>query len=95
MGKWSASSLKTDSTTYVQEVESVILHIQPNNQYRFSGTLGYQEDGDYKLKDSFLLLQSHSSEENPIILKIKSIQQDTLIIQMKGQQVLTFSQSGG
>jgi hypothetical protein len=92
IGEWKAVSLKTDSTTYFEEVESVYLNINPGQQYQFTGTLGYQEEGHFELKDSFIFLETNQSEMNPIVLKIKRIQKDTLIIEMKGQQELTFVQ---
>lgn len=90
LGSWTAHSLTTDSTTYTKEVESVAINFKPDRQYHFSGTLGYQEDGNFELKDSFLLLNKKDSKMNPEILKIKRILGDTLIIEMKGQQLLTF-----
>lgn len=88
-GKWFALSLTTDSAIYTKEVELVCLEFKPTQQYHYSGTLGYRETGTFRLKDSLIYLNSDSTYDQAIILKIKKISLDTLQIEMKGQQLLT------
>jgi hypothetical protein len=90
LGVWNALYLTTDSTTYFEEVEPVSLNFKPDNQYSFTGTLDYLDQGIFELRDSFLFLQSNHSENEAIKIKIRKIMKDTLIIEMKGPQLITF-----
>ncbi len=87
---WNALYLKTDSTTYFKEVEPVSIYFKPDKQYSFSGTIGFQDHGIFELKDSFIFLKSSHSEIDPIWIKIKEISNDTLVLEMKGEQLITF-----
>ncbi len=83
-GKWFAAQLIECEDIVPIEREKVNLEITSGGKYIFNSTLNVHEEGNYQVKDSFLLTHDQIREgATPKTVKIAYINSDTLQILMK------------
>ena len=84
LGKWEAFEILEAQIPMELEPKEVRFNFKANGIYQFQSTLGYREAGKFQIHSDFLITTDtiHSDSQEKIV-KIQSLQNDTLILLMK------------
>ena len=84
IGQWEAIALTEETVPLEVEMSQIKFDFRANGQYDFHSTLNYREAGNYKIQSNYLLTTDtlHATAHEKMV-KIESIQNDTLVLLMK------------
>lgn len=82
-GKWTAVQLTEEGDSLSVNLEEITLNFDAQNNYGFTSTLNYKEEGTYKLNKNLLSTVDQLNGENKEkLVEITKLANDSLFIRM-------------
>ncbi|WP_116125366.1 lipocalin family protein [Lewinella sp. IMCC34183] len=84
VGEWQGSLVTEDGDSLRLDPREITFDFRPDNRYKFTSTLRYQEAGTWRYDDGYLFAQDTTQPANPErVVAVEALTLDSLVLRMR------------